>query len=220
VITDKKFQADVLENCKTDIAITGSTGDTLRIKVQSGTLSIRNGKFAVWCYGAKHTWISTVSYSGHTFSSDADEPLQFVVDKDKGYVHVAGKGTVTLPDGTVVELSAAGSSAPSAETMPLTATRVPPTRTATRRPTGTPAPTRTPEIPEGMGAFVVINWYGQTMKVTINNQIYDVGANGASTTILLPPGHYTYSANWEDRGYYQGAVDIKLRGKFTMTFRE
>ena len=71
-----------------------------------------------------------------------------------------------------------------------------------------------------MGAFVVVNWYGQTMKVTINGTVYNVGAAGAQTKMILPPGHYTYSANWEDGGYYQGQVDVKLGGKYTMTFRE
>lgn len=111
---------------------------------------------------------------------------------------------------------------PTETPVPPTATPVPPTATptSTPRPTNTPVPTRTPEIPNGMGAFVVVNWYGQSMKVTIDKQVYDVGSAGGQTKIFLVPGHYTYSANWEDGGYYQGAVDIKLGARYTMTFRE
>lgn len=111
---------------------------------------------------------------------------------------------------------------PTTTPVPPTATSIPPTatQTSTPRPTNTAAPTKTPEIPDGMGAFVVVNWYGQTMKVTIDKKVYDVGKAGAQTTMILVPGHYTYSTNWEDGGYYQGAVDIKLGTKFTMTFRE
>ncbi|MFZ2098056.1 MAG: hypothetical protein WAV05_15595, partial [Anaerolineales bacterium] len=69
-----------------------------------GTISMRDGRFTLWCYGAKHTWIGTLSYAGYTFASDGNDPLQFVVTKNQGYVYVGGKGTVKSPDGTVVTL--------------------------------------------------------------------------------------------------------------------
>jgi hypothetical protein len=58
----------------------------------------------MWCYGAKHTWLGCNSYAGYTFDSDADNPLQFMIDRGEGYLHIRGKGTVTQPDGEVVSL--------------------------------------------------------------------------------------------------------------------
>ena len=103
-IQSSAFEADILEYCNTDIAITDAEGDSIRIEVLSGTLSIRDGRFAVWCYGAKHTWVGVLTYGNHTFNSDKDNPLQFTIDKDKGYVYIKGKGSVKLPDGQVIEL--------------------------------------------------------------------------------------------------------------------
>jgi hypothetical protein len=83
----------------------------------------------LWCYGAKHTWIGKLTYAGYTFASDENDPLQFVVDKNKGYAYIKGKGAVTLPDGTIVPLprQSPKSIAPPSD-MP---TPVPPTSTAT-----------------------------------------------------------------------------------------
>jgi len=65
-----------------------------------------NGGWAVFCYGAKHTWIGTLTYAGYTFASDANDPLKFIVDENKGYVYVGGKGSVTSPDGSIINLEA------------------------------------------------------------------------------------------------------------------
>ena len=81
--------------------ITGVSGTGLTV---SGTIPFINGQIVVFCYGAKHTWIGTLTYSGYTFTSDATDPLQFTVVKDQGYVYVGGTGTVTSPDGSVVTL--------------------------------------------------------------------------------------------------------------------
>jgi hypothetical protein len=69
-----------------------------------GNLTIINGKIVLFCYGAKHTWKGNITYAGYTFASDPNDPLQFQVTRDKGYVYIKGKGTVTMRDGTVVEL--------------------------------------------------------------------------------------------------------------------
>jgi hypothetical protein len=58
----------------------------------------------MWGHGAKHTWIGKIKYQGYIFESDSKEPLQFKVDNDLGYIYLAGKGTVTFPDGHQVIL--------------------------------------------------------------------------------------------------------------------
>jgi hypothetical protein len=82
----------------------GSSPDTFGIKVVRGSLRIAAGGFAIFCYEAKHTWIGTVAYAGYTINSDANDPLQFQVTRDRGYVYIGGKGSVTMPDRTIVEL--------------------------------------------------------------------------------------------------------------------
>lgn len=104
VLKGKAFEADTEETCSTDVAITEVVGEGLRIEVLSGSLSIREGGLTIWCYGAKHTWIGTLTYGGHTFVSDEENPLQFTLDEDRGYVYLAGEGSIELPDGSVVDL--------------------------------------------------------------------------------------------------------------------
>lgn len=103
ILKEKAFEANILETCNTDIAITDVVGDGLMIEVLSGTLSIRQGGFTVWCYGAKHTWMGSLVYDGYTFISDNNNPLQFMIEKDRGYVYLKGSGSVTYPDGKVIE---------------------------------------------------------------------------------------------------------------------
>lgn len=101
VIRNPKFEAVYKGECDTDATITSVESNSLRA---GGKISIRNGKFALWCYGAKHTWKGRLTYADHVFDSDNKSPLQFMVDEDKGYVYLGGKGTVTLPDGTSITL--------------------------------------------------------------------------------------------------------------------
>ncbi len=100
-IRDSHFEAEYKGDCKTEANIISVEGDTFSV---GGQVSIRYGEFVVWCYGAKHTWIGTLTYAGYTFASDENTPLQFMVSEDQGYVYVDGKGTVTFPDGSVVTL--------------------------------------------------------------------------------------------------------------------
>ena len=58
----------------------------------------------IWCYGAKHTWMGNLTYGDYTFDSDDNSPLQFVLDRVKGYTYLSGTGSVTKPDGKTVEL--------------------------------------------------------------------------------------------------------------------
>jgi len=101
-LTSQAFSADYKGDCNSEVQITGVQGNTFSFR---GTvISIRNGQMVIWCYGAKHTWIGTLIYSGYTFASDANDPLQFEVDQNRGYVYIGGSGTVTSPDGSVETL--------------------------------------------------------------------------------------------------------------------
>jgi hypothetical protein len=53
----------------------------------------------LWCHGLRHRFIGRVEHGGYVFESDAENPLQFVVDRDKGYHYEQGAGTVTGPNG-------------------------------------------------------------------------------------------------------------------------
>ena len=104
VIKGEAFEADGQEPCSVDVAILEVVGEGLRIQVLSGSIAIRQGGLTVWCYGAKHTWIGNLTYGGYTFDSDENSPLQFTLDQTDGYTYLGGKGSVTQPDGRVVEL--------------------------------------------------------------------------------------------------------------------
>lgn len=114
------FEASYKGDCETDAEITNTGGKGFEA---SGTFSIRDGRFVLWCWGAKHTWLGTLTYAGYTFVSGKTAPLQFTVTADRGYLHTGGKGTVTLPNGSTVTLSVGAtqatipaSSAPAAPT--------------------------------------------------------------------------------------------------------
>ncbi len=101
VITDPAFSATYKSDCDTDVTINAVQGTSFDV---SGTLSNRNGKWVLWCYGAKHTWIGKLTYAGYTFASDRTDPLQFRVDASRGYVYLGGKGTIRFPNGKVTTL--------------------------------------------------------------------------------------------------------------------
>ncbi len=101
VITDKSFEA-WQEGPPIEITIVGIANGG--IQFISEWIHIRDGDIVIWCPGAVHTWEGELTYHGYTFSSDEDNPLQFKIVQDEGYVFVNGKGTVEKPDGTVVNL--------------------------------------------------------------------------------------------------------------------
>ena len=122
-IQETKFKPTSDSPCdNVDLGITAVNAESLSIKVLSGTLAIRGGKLTVWCYGAKHTWMGKLTYEGYIFASDENSPLQFQVDNSKGYLYLAGKGSVTFTDGKTVQLppptqaSSADGAAPAAGT--------------------------------------------------------------------------------------------------------
>jgi protein-disulfide isomerase len=93
---DEKYQG----SCQIELELSSVNGGVLN----SGTMQPdANGYMSAGCNGAKHTLIGKVSISGYLFDSDEQSPLQFRVGKG-GYAYVAGKGSVTMPDGTVVTL--------------------------------------------------------------------------------------------------------------------
>ena len=75
---------------------------TARDDVQ--TFMRQAGMPSVWCHGLRHVWIGEATLEGYTFDSSPDDPLQFVVDRGKGYYYDQGTGTVTAPDGEVTTL--------------------------------------------------------------------------------------------------------------------
>lgn len=103
----KSADFDEGETCfeqNVEIEILSAKGSSLEFQVTSGSVTIKKGRIVIFCYEAKHTWIGTLTYAGYTFTSDKDNPLQFQVTKNQGYVYIKGKGSVKTPDGTVVEL--------------------------------------------------------------------------------------------------------------------
>ena len=104
-ITDKAFRAVQEVDCVTDVQIIEVNDNQFLLKAgEGGGLQIIMGEMVLWGYGAKHTWIGKLVYAGYTFDSDANDPLQFMVDKEKGYIYVKGKGVVIEPDGKKVSL--------------------------------------------------------------------------------------------------------------------
>jgi hypothetical protein len=73
----------------------------------SGIVHRESGKFWLWCNGAKHKWIGrneNIEDAIAVIDSDEGDPLQFKVDKEKGYVYQSGKGSLIMPDGKTVKL--------------------------------------------------------------------------------------------------------------------
>lgn len=103
-ITDERLKgADGPDPCSTDITL-NKEGNGYRTE---GLLHRERGKFWTFCPGARHKWkgVSTdVEGAIQRIDSDADDPLVFEIDKQRGYVYRQGKGTVVLADGTSVSL--------------------------------------------------------------------------------------------------------------------
>jgi len=54
--------------------------------------------------GSTFTFIGNVRLAKHVFSSDEKDPLVFKLVKDKGFVHLKGKGKVTMRDGKSITI--------------------------------------------------------------------------------------------------------------------
>ena len=101
-IVDEHFAGGV-QSCNTEAEITGVDGDSLEVSPAGSTISMVNGEWALFCSGARHRWIGTLTYAGYTFASDSVNPLQFQL-LASGYVNTGGSGKVTLPNGVTVIL--------------------------------------------------------------------------------------------------------------------
>lgn len=73
---------------------------------------LQNGLPSIWCEGIVHRWVkgggelpvpTDEGKATYVIDSDADDPLEFVVTED-GYTYQSGSGSVTMPDGDVVDL--------------------------------------------------------------------------------------------------------------------
>jgi len=105
VISDKRLrQLSGPDPCRTDAEITASSSQGYQTR---GMVERFGGQFHLWCNGAKHTWIGrheNIQGAIALIDSDKENPLQFKIDKEKGYVYQKGKGTVTMSDGKVIKL--------------------------------------------------------------------------------------------------------------------
>jgi len=71
------------------------------------------------------------------------------------------------------------------------------------RPAGPPAATPvTPAVaaPAGDGKLNVVNYIGEMLTLTIDDQVYSVAGGGGELTLTLSPGEYTYSASTPQAG--------------------
>jgi hypothetical protein len=101
LITDEAFNAQG-EGSGTDVDIVEVTETGFKVNAKS--IAIGAGRINLWCNGAKHTWIGTLTYKGYTFKSDKEDPLQFEVKEGRGYAYLRGKGIVAFPNGKKVVL--------------------------------------------------------------------------------------------------------------------
>jgi tetratricopeptide (TPR) repeat protein len=101
-IRDRIFEGECVRDCDIEVEIFKAEGDAYEFRGK--TLPVCNDKMTPFCYGARHTWVGRLVFGGYIFDSDKDDPLRFMVTRDKGYVYIKGKGTVTMPDRTRVSL--------------------------------------------------------------------------------------------------------------------
>jgi hypothetical protein len=106
VINDKRLlQLSGPDPCRTDAEITASSSQGYQTR---GIVERFGGNFHLWCNGAKHTWIGrheNIQLGAiAVIDSDKENPLQFRIDKEKGYVYQKGKGAVTMPEGRLIKL--------------------------------------------------------------------------------------------------------------------
>ena len=69
-----------------------------------GQVAEVDGKRQIFCPGAKHKWVGTLEYGGYRIRSKTGDPLRFRLDPEQGYVFAGGQGSVTQPDGKIVNL--------------------------------------------------------------------------------------------------------------------
>lgn len=80
-------------------------------------------------------------------------------------------------------------------------------------------PQKLPPYPQGMGSLTIVNYRGQAMTFTVNNNSYDIAAV-ERLEFFLPPGTFTYSANWADQAYNNGTVEITVEQPSALSFAD
>lgn len=105
VIESEKFAASEVCDAEGVYELQMEKGDlTIKAREDIQINMIRDGVPSPWCHGLTHIFLGEVHYGGYIFDSSSDDPLQFVVDRDKGYYYKEGTGEVTKPEGEIVEL--------------------------------------------------------------------------------------------------------------------
>ena len=106
-IKDKKFKADdvcdAIEEVKIELKMENNKL-VMKPLTEFHVYMRKTGMPSAWCHGIKNIWKGKTSYAGYTFDSSKDDPLQFKVDRNKGYYYLKGERTVTRPDGKVIKL--------------------------------------------------------------------------------------------------------------------
>ena len=122
--------------------------------------------------------------SGLTIFADPPEPREYEIGKEYEFLlpvkmHVFEEDLTTQAQTDAVATQEETSADTPPATLPNTGGVI------------TPIMDDVSNITEGL---LIKNFVGETLTLTINGQTYTV-ANNAERTILLPPGHYTYTAS-------------------------
>jgi len=112
-ITDEEFiDQSVPNGYDSHVAIKEGEGDGVILSTpperDSWKLGVYNGKQVLFSNGSTHTWLGKTKMFNYVFDSEKDNPLQFRVERGKGYVYIKGIGTVTTPDGKLIRLPLTG----------------------------------------------------------------------------------------------------------------
>lgn len=104
-IKDDNFQAsDICDGSGTMEIFMENGSAQAKAQGDVQTQMLKSGFPSVWCHGLIHQFVGSVNVFGYTFESDSSDPLNFTVDRNKGFYYTSGKGTVTAPDGKVTTL--------------------------------------------------------------------------------------------------------------------
>ena len=99
---DKKCNTNVNIKDIEDGSLVVAEGGIIHITTVDGELQMQ-----IFCYGAQHTWLGTLTYKDHIINSNPDDPLRFEVSQTGDYKYLGGKGSVTFPDGSKNEFGTA-----------------------------------------------------------------------------------------------------------------
>lgn len=99
-LSNEMFRADTGCSAEGTVEI---TADGQAVAGEDVEYFLPEGGFpTIWCEGITHRWPERTELEGYVFESNPGDPLEFTVAED-GYVYASGSGTVTTPEGEVVE---------------------------------------------------------------------------------------------------------------------